>query len=93
MKVSSFQPMNIYETQSRAVPLQQQRTPDAETASDALSLTASGTDPDDIVSQQEKQFFAKLYPNDSQAITTYSTYSRNGVTKEYSVGSLFDQKS
>jgi hypothetical protein len=93
MKVSSFQPMDIYETQVRQAPTVPQRAPDPERTAAQRSQLASESGSADVISHQEKQYFAKLYPNDSQAITSYSTYSKNGVTQEYSVGSLIDKKS
>lgn len=86
MKVSSFQPMNVYEGQVRPTdtpaPIQDQEGAFAAEIEDA-----------EIISQDEKQYFSKLYPNDSKSITSYSTYTKNGVAKDYSVGSLIDQKS
>jgi hypothetical protein len=46
-----------------------------------------------VISQEEIQFFSKLYPEQSNEISSYSTYSKNGVSQEYSVGSLIDKKS
>lgn len=84
MKVSAFQPMNVHET-----PIRQVGAPAME-----RMLELSTTDePGGIISQDEKQYFTKLYPNDSQTIKSYSTYSKKGVTKDYFVGSLIDKQS
>ncbi len=53
----------------------------------------AGASAADVISQEELQFFTKLYPEQSKNIASYSTYSKNGISQEYSVGSLIDKKS
>jgi hypothetical protein len=83
MKVSSFQPMQGFEVASRVAA----HTPPQPQEHKAGSAAA------DVISQEELQFFTKLYPEQSKDITSYSTYSKNGISQEHSVGSLIDKKS
>ena len=53
----------------------------------------TGKPPVDVISPEELQFFATLYPEQSNEFSSSSTYSKNGVSPEHSVGSLIDKKS
>ncbi|MGE5314481.1 MAG: hypothetical protein ACM3Q4_07290 [Acidobacteriota bacterium] len=91
MKISTFRPMNLYDVPARqqsAAPAQQEA---AEVKAGASATQASAGK--ELITKEEKQFFAKLYPDDTQKITSYSTYTKNGVAKEHSIGSLIDKKS
>ena len=83
MKVSSFQPMEGFEGASRAAAHKPAaKTPDAAAQSSA-----------EIISPEELQYFTKMYPDQSNNISSYSTYTKHGVSQETSVGSLIDKKS
>ena len=83
MKVSSFQPMQGYEGATRAA---------AQHPADPARIDA-GSPQAEIISKDELRYFAALYPEQSHEISSYSTYSRDGVSREHSVGSLIDKKS
>jgi hypothetical protein len=90
MKISSFQPMNVYEAPGRqAAAAKQAPKPEEQ---NAAASAQQQTEPE-LLSQEEKQYFARLYPDESKTISSYATYSRTGVTKPSSVGSLIDKKS
>lgn len=44
------------------------------------------------VTKEEKQFFTKLYPNDTDQIENYHFYSKTGDKNGVSLGSLFDKR-
>ena len=44
------------------------------------------------VTKEEKQFFTKLYPNDTDQIENYHFYNKAGDKNGVSVGSLFDKR-
>jgi hypothetical protein len=44
------------------------------------------------VSKEEKQFFTKLYPNDTDQIENYHFYNKAGDKNGVSIGSLFDKR-
>lgn len=46
----------------------------------------------DVVSKDEKQFFASLFPENSAAITSYSVYASTGMKKNINLGSIIDKK-
>ena len=46
----------------------------------------------DQITSDEKQFFAKMYPEKSNEITDYHYYGNNGKMSGVSVGSLFDRR-
>jgi hypothetical protein len=83
MKVSSFQPMQGYEGAKRAA---------AQKPAD-LPQRGSGMPTTDIISKEELQYFATLYPDQSKEFSSYSTYSKDGISQGHSVGSLIDTKS
>lgn len=45
-----------------------------------------------IVTGEEKQFFAELFPKASDAIRNYGGYSPAGVTKPVQLGTIIDMK-
>lgn len=49
---------------------------------------------DDVgkVTKEEKQFFTKLYPNDTEQIENYHFYDKSGDKNGVSLGSLFDKR-
>jgi len=83
MKVSSFQPMQGFEAASRVAAFKPAQPPQR-------GAQKAGNE---IISPEELQFFSKLYPEQSKEISSYSTYSKDGISAEYSVGSLIDKKS
>jgi hypothetical protein len=83
MKVSSFQPMQGFEGASRAAAQKPAHTARPE----------PGTSPAEVISPEELRYFTKLYPEQTKEISSYSTYSKNGISHEFSSGSRFDQKS
>jgi len=44
------------------------------------------------ISSEEKDFFAKLYPDSKSEIVDYHFYKRNGGMDGVSVGTLFDRR-
>lgn len=44
------------------------------------------------VTKEEKQFFTKLYPKDTDQIENYHFYNKSGDKNGVSVGSLFDKR-
>ena len=46
----------------------------------------------DQLSKEEKTFFAKLYPGQSEEINNYQFYQRSGQMKSVSLGSLIDRR-
>ena len=44
------------------------------------------------VTNEEKQFFTKLYPNDTEQIENYHYYNKAGDKNGVSIGSLFDKR-
>lgn len=44
------------------------------------------------VTKEEKQFFTKLYPNDTDQIENYHFYNKAGNKNGVSIGSLFDKR-
>ena len=44
------------------------------------------------VTKEEKQFFTKLYPNDTDQIENYHFYNKAGDKNGVSVGSLLDKR-
>jgi hypothetical protein len=46
----------------------------------------------DVISDDEKQFFVNLFPGAASEIKTYSPYGRNGMKQSAVVGSLVDLK-
>ena len=44
------------------------------------------------VTKEEKQFFTKLYPNDTDQIENYHFYNKAGDKNGVSLGSLFDKR-
>jgi hypothetical protein len=44
------------------------------------------------ISNEEKQFFAKLYPQDKSEIMDYHFYQPSGKMAGVSIGSLFDKR-
>ncbi|KAB2845165.1 MAG: hypothetical protein F9K45_04200 [Melioribacteraceae bacterium] len=46
----------------------------------------------DMVSKEEKNFFAKMYPENKNEIIDYHFYKSSGKMSGVSVGSLFDKR-
>jgi len=46
----------------------------------------------DGISQDEKQFFAKMYPKKKEVVLQHNFYGKNGQISAFSVGSLFDKR-
>ena len=46
----------------------------------------------DQLSKEEKTFFAKLYPGQTDEINNYQFYQRTGKMKNVSIGSLIDRR-
>lgn len=44
------------------------------------------------VTNEEKKFFSKLYPNDTEQINNYHFYNKAGDKNGVSLGSLFDKR-
>lgn len=44
------------------------------------------------VTNEEKKFFSKLYPNDTDQINNYHFYNKAGDKNGVSLGSLFDKR-
>lgn len=44
------------------------------------------------VTKEEKHFFAKLYPNDTDQVENYHFYNKAGSKNGVSIGSLFDKR-
>ena len=44
------------------------------------------------VTNEEKQFFTKLYPEEKESITSYHFYNKQGDKNGVSIGSLFDKR-
>ncbi len=44
------------------------------------------------VTNEEKKFFAKLYPKDTEQIENYHFYNKAGDKNGVSLGSLFDKR-
>lgn len=44
------------------------------------------------VTNEEKKFFSKLYPNDTEQIENYHFYNKAGDKNGVSLGSLFDKR-
>ncbi len=87
MKVSSFQPMQAYDAATRAAAQKPTEQPALQSAA------RTGNAPAGVISQEELKYFTDLYPEQSKEISSYSTYSKSGISPEYSVGSLVDKKS
>lgn len=83
MKISSFQPVQGASGPMRTTAFK----PAAQATGETANASANG------MSQDELRYFTTLYPEQSNDISSYSTYSRNGISQENSVGSLIDKKS
>lgn len=46
----------------------------------------------DIISNEEKKFFTKMYPENKSEIIDYHFYKSSGKMSGVSVGSLFDRR-
>jgi len=44
------------------------------------------------ISNEEKKFFTKLYPDEKDQITNYHFYNKDGDKNGVSLGSLFDRR-
>ena len=60
-----------------------------QTASPAETKETSKTD---LISKEEKKFFAKMYPEDKTEIVDYHFYKSSGKMSGVTVGSLFDRR-
>lgn len=58
----------------------------------ALVNSAPALEKNDVVTGEEKQFFAELFPKDSEAIRSYGGYSPSGVNKPVQLGTIIDMK-
>jgi hypothetical protein len=45
-----------------------------------------------VISEEEKQYFETLFPAAADAVRTYSPYQRNGLPKAGGIGTLVDVK-
>jgi hypothetical protein len=48
--------------------------------------------PQDVVTNEEKKFFATMFPENSSAIQSYTVYARSGLKNSPSLGTHFDSK-
>ncbi len=46
----------------------------------------------EVVSPEEKQFFAAMFPENSSAIKSYSVYASTGMKKNIQLGTIIDAK-
>ena len=44
------------------------------------------------ITQEEKQFFTQMYPNEKENIDQYHYYTKDGNKNSVAVGSLFDRR-
>jgi ribosomal protein L5 len=44
------------------------------------------------ITSEEKKFFSKMYPNNTEQITNYHFYNKEGDENGVSLGSLFDKR-
>lgn len=58
----------------------------------ALVNSASVPENAEVVTGEEKQFFAELFPKASEAIRSYGGYSPSGVNKPVQLGTIIDMK-
>ncbi|MFZ4619111.1 MAG: hypothetical protein ACOYNS_01020 [Bacteroidota bacterium] len=59
---------------------------------EALVKSAPEMGNSDVVTGEEKQFFAELFPKESEAIRSYGGYSPSGVNKPVQLGTIIDMK-
>ncbi len=90
--ISSSLPVN--DARSSSVIKRTTQTPAGAPKADfsALVRSASGTEQENVVSGEEKQFFAELFPAASEAIRSYGGYSPAGVNKPVQLGTIIDMK-
>lgn len=58
----------------------------------SLMSTVGEAAPQDVVSGEEKQFFAEMFPASTEEIRMYSGYSPAGMKKPVQLGTLIDMK-
>lgn len=67
--------------------------PKVESADDeGIKAAAAEGSQEGVISDDEKQFFANLFPGSANEIKSYSPYGRNGIAQSAVVGSLVDLK-
>ena len=90
--ISSALPVSDARTSS--VIKRQQQSPAAAPKADFSALVNSAADLErnDVVTGEEKQFFAELFPKASDAIRSYGGYSPSGVNKPVQLGTIIDMK-
>ena len=65
---------------------------DASAAQQETKPAPDSVEPDKVISDAEKKYFANLFPADADAIQSYSPYQRNGMKRPASIGTLVDVK-
>lgn len=90
--ISSALPVN--DARSSSVIKRSTQTPDGAPKADfsALVQSARTAGPESVVTGEEKQFFAELFPKASEAIRSYGGYSPAGVNKPVQLGTIIDMK-
>jgi hypothetical protein len=58
----------------------------------SLMNTVADASPQDVVTGEEKQFFAEMFPSSTEEIRTYSGYSPGGMKRPVQLGTLIDMK-
>ncbi len=48
--------------------------------------------PNEIISKEEKQFFADMFPEKKSEVMSYDFYNRTGKVCGLQIGSLFDRR-
>lgn len=46
----------------------------------------------DVISKEEKMFFANMFPDKSSEVMNYNFYNRNGKINNIQLGSLLDRR-
>ncbi len=90
--ISNTLPVSDTRTSS-VIKRQPQSSPAApKTDFSALVQSAKDLENSDVVTGEEKQFFAELFPKASEAIRSYGGYSPSGVNKPVQLGTIIDMK-
>lgn len=69
-----------------------QHTPKAQQSQQVQQAQKAPEDDKKLVTNDEKSFFAKMYPDKSSEIQGYHFYGRNGQMSGLTVGSRFDRR-
>lgn len=71
-----------------------EQSPKEQAWADVASVINDAAAPEtaSVVTGEEKQFFAALFPKASDAIQSYSGYSPSGMKKPVQLGTLIDAK-